>query len=654
MVHNRITHFLQRSRGFQNQEDRSFKQAKSSVKLKFSRHLPKIISPLVATSLWLASTFTSSAQQSPVPTPLLSQNSAASPDVSSPRLLSSGNQVSLNGRTLLAAWSQWQNQGKVRTAISDAGATQLLGMELLNTKDAAKQPVQWFSEPTTTPLVLASWLTAAYRYLDVTDFAQKAGWQVQASGNTLRINSPAARVQGIRQGRQPWGDRIVLDLNRPTSWQIQQQSVSKTSNQEWAIAIDAAADPALSKQFLLSPFNQLLNNDTSQTRILKVETTPNLTTIRLSVPTKLSPRVSTLPNPNRLVIDLRPDAMVEQDILWAKGLRWQQKFVNLGSDRFPVVWLEINPHTAGLTLKPITSDTTLVGIAPLIKTAIAHSATAAINGGFFNRKNQLPLGAIRRDGRWLSSPILNRGAIAWNDSGQVKINRLSLQETIITSTGQRLPILTVNSGYVQAGIARYSAAWGPTYTPLIDNEIIVVVQNNQVTAQLPAGVAGKSTFPIPANGYLLALRANNNNAASFLPIGTLVREESGTVPADFGRYPHIIGAGPVLVQNRQIVLDAKTEGFSDAFIREKAARSAIGVTSSGSLLIAAVHNRAGGTGPSLAEIAKLMQQMGCVDALNFDGGSSTSLYLGGQLLNRSPRSAARVHNGLGVFLQSRD
>jgi hypothetical protein len=342
--------------------------------------------------------------------------------------------------------------------------------------------------------------------------------------------------------------------------------------------------------------------------------------------------------------------MVERDILWAKGLRWHQKFINLGSDRFPVVWLEINPRTTGLTLKPITSQsTTLVGTAPLIKTAIAHSAAAAINGGFFNRKNQLPLGAIRRDGRWLSSPILNRGAIALNDSGQVKINRLSLQESIVTSTGARLPISTSNSGYVQSGIARYSSAWGSTYTPLIDNEIIVVVQNNSVTAQLPAGVAGKTAFPIPPNGYLLALR--NNPAASSLPIGTLVREESATLPADFGRYPQIIGAGPVLVQNRQIVLDAKSEGFSDAFIREKAARSAIGVTSSGTLLIAAVHNRAGGAGPTLAEIAKVMQQMGCVDALNFDGGSSTSLYLGGQLINRSPLTAARVHNGLGIFLQ---
>jgi hypothetical protein len=384
---------------------------------------------------------------------------------------------------------------------------------------------------------------------------------------------------------------------------------------------------------------------------VKLETAPNLTNIRLSLPAGMSPRVSSLANPNRIVIDLRPDAMVERDILWAEGLRWRQQFINLGTSRFPVVWLEINPRAVGLTLKPIWSDTTLIGTAPILKTAQRYSAAAAINGGFFNRNNKLPLGAIRQDGRWLSSPILNRGAIAWDNSGQVKIGRLNLQENLITSTGQRLPVLTLNSGYVKSGIARYSSNWGSNYTPLIDNEVIVVVQNNSVTAQLPGGIAGKTAFPIPTNGYLLALRASN--AANFLPVGTLIRQESSTVPVDFARYPQVLGAGPLLVQNRQIVLNAKSEGFSDAFIRQTAVRSAIGTTAAGNLLITTVHNRAGGAGATLAELAKIMQQLGCVDVLNLDGGSSTSLYLGGQLLDRSPLTAARVHNGLGVFLQPR-
>ncbi len=634
-----------------------------------------IILSLLTTSLWLVSVSASIAQPpQTIPTkPLIKPNNSA-PNLRThiPQFIYSGKQISLNGRTFPAPWHQWnlnKNTGKLSTAISDAGLMQLLGVELLNTSDAEKQPIWWFSGAFPSPLVLDSWHSGMYRYLNITQLASMALWQMQADGDTLQITLPAARVRGIRQGKQKEGDRIVVDLDRPTAWQLTRQKPAakpKTPHvellddpnatkltpqgilnkfpprqQEWLVTIDAIADKVA-----------MGTTPSSSISSLELKADPNLTTIRLGLPVGISPRISTLAFPNRIVIDLRPDAMVERDILWAEGLRWRQQYINLGNSRFPVVWLEINPRTVGLTLKPISSQTnTLVGIAPILKTAQYYWAAAAINGGFFNRKNKLPLGAIRRNGRWLSSPILNRGAIALNNSGQIKIGHLAMQENLITSSGQRLPVVTFNSGYVSSGIALYSADWGSTYTPLIDNEVIVVVQNNSVTAQLPGGVAGKTAFPIPLNGYLLALRATNT--ANFLPVGTLIRQESATIPADFAHYPQILGAGPVLVQNRQIVLNAKAEGFSDAFIHQTAIRSAIGTIATGNLVIAAVHNRAGGAGPTLAETAKIMQQLGCVDALNLDGGSSTSLYLGGQLLDRSPLTAARVHNGLGIFLQPR-
>lgn len=609
-------------------------------------HLTKIIFPLLTTAFWLTAA-ASNAQK-----PLTAQQRSISAQTASTRL-ASGTQITLNNRSVAAAWSQQLNPatGKVRIAIADTGLMQLLGVDLLNTQNATKQPVQWFSQ--SSPLVLDAWHSGGYRYLDITQLATQAKWQLEVNGNTLRINSPPATVKAIRQGVQPWGARIVVDLDRPTFWQTQQQLITpkpkpeltddiQLVKQEIAIAIDAANSSPVTQLNTTSPAK-----DTSHSLFQVATTTPNLTNIRFSVPSGLSARVSTLANPYRLVIDFRPDAMLERDIFWASGLHWRQRFVNIGDARFPVVWLEINPRTVGITLKPILSETTtLVGTTPLIKTAERFSAAAAINGGFFNRKNRLPLGAIRRDGRWLSSPILNRGAIAWNNSGQVKFGRLRLQETITTSTGTRLPVTTFNSGYVQSGIARYNNIWGFAYTPLIDNETIVVVQNNQVTAQLPAGITGKTSFPIPTNGYLLALR--NSNAAALLPVGTILKLESTTQPAAFASYPHILAAGPLLIQNRQVVVDAKAEGFSDAFANQTAVRSAIGTTT-GNLLIAAVHNRVGGVGPSLTELAKIMQQLGCNDALNLDGGSSTSLYLGGQLLDRSPRTAARVHNGLGIF-----
>lgn len=570
-----------------------------------------------------------------------------------PQLIRQGNQITLNDRTLNVAWRQWQLGTSIRIGISDAGLQQSLGVQLLSTKDATKQPVQWFSSPQTTPLVLATSHNAADRFLDVTNLASSVGWRLQVKDNILQITSAPARVLNIQQSSLAWGSRIVVDLDRPTPWQFSDQRT------QGVLALAASIEPSLVARFNTPapPVQQRQDAEDAapvavavktEQAAIRISNTQNQTTLNVVVPEGKRLQAYSLPNPNRLVIDLRPDPLVEKEILWAPGIRWRQQYVNLTNTKFPVVWLEVDPRSAGISLRPIWSNpNTLIGTAPILQTAQLWQAAGAINAGFFNRTNQLPLGAIRREGRWFSGPILNRGAIAWTDHGKFKFGRLSLQENLVTS-GQRLPILFLNSGYVQPGIARYTPEWGSTYSPLSDNEILVIVRNGQVAGQTPGGLAGKTVVMIPRDGYLLTLR-NNPTGANLLTIGTPVSIEQGTMPADFASYPHILGAGPLLLQNRQIVLDAKAEQFSKAFIQQFASRSCIGTTNSGTLMIAAIHNRVGGNGPNLSETAQLMQLLGAVDALNFDGGSSTSLDLGGQLLDRSPYTAARVHNGLGLF-----
>ncbi len=604
--------------------------------------------PILSTALCLSATYGAIAQDIPsLPTP-------------TPTAVSAGNQVILNGRTLPGAWLQPKATTKgIQTYLSDGAVKQLMGIDLLNSSNPGKQPVQWFSG-SINPLILNTNLSGGYRYLDITQLALKQGWKIQANGNTLVISTPVSQLKNIRLGKQPKGDRVVLDLDMATPWQVRQELPVKKvvdpdeiipksttpPNREWTVTLDGIADPALLQRYNFQPTTP----PDPASIIQKVEVVNNQTIVRLSVPFGQSVQVSTIPQPNRLVIDIQPEALLERSIAWAQGLQWRQQLVNLGADSFPVVWLDINPRTVGLTIKPIiTNPQTLTGTAPLIQTAQNYLAVAAVNGGYFNRNNKLPLGAIRRDNQWISGPILNRGAIAWNNSGQFYFGRLTLTETLITNNNQRLPILFLNTAYVQGGIARYTPAWGNTYTPLADNETIVVVENNQVTNQLAGGKSGITAIPIPQNGYLLTFR----NQTPQLPIGTKVSITSTTTTPEFSRYPHIIGAGPLLVQNRQIVLDGLAEKFNPTFMKGQAVRSSICTTSTGNLMIAAVHNRAGGGGPTLAEQAQLMQAMGCINALNLDGGSSTSLYLGGQLLDRSPNTAARVHNGIGIFLESK-
>jgi hypothetical protein len=220
-----------------------------------------------------------------------------------------------------------------------------------------------------------------------------------------------------------------------------------------------------------------------------------------------------------------------------------------------------------------------------------------------------------------------------------------LQESLTSDRSRSLSIVSSNSGYPQKGIARYTSAWGPTYTPLLKNEQVVTVMNDRVQSVQPG--VDNVAIPIPSNGSLLVLRAIPLGPE--LASGTMLQYQARTSLPEFESFPNIMGAGPLLVENGRVVVNASAEQFSPKFVAESADRSGIGQTASGTVLLAATHNRIGGAGPTLEEWAAIMRQMGAVNALNLDGGSSTALYLGGQLLDRHPKTAARVQNGIGVF-----
>ncbi|NJM97628.1 MAG: phosphodiester glycosidase family protein [Phormidesmis sp. RL_2_1] len=542
----------------------------------------------------------------------------------------SGNRIQINGNTLTGFWQQKNG----RIGISSASMTNLMGIELLSTTEPAQQPVRWFSASQDGVITLPAWWDATDRYLDISDLALKSSWQVQPAGTVLRLNLPQSQVNAVRQGRQTWGDRIVVDLSAPTLWQM-------NAADGYTITIAGAITPQLVSAFKAIPGNLITQLDVaplSGSTVIKIKTKDGAT-----------PQVWSTGNPNRVVIDIRQDAMVERDVAWAPGLRWRQQYVAIGAHRFPVYMLIARP-SAALAVRPIQANpTSAIGIEPLLSQAQQQRVTAAVNAGFFNRNNQLPLGAVRNNGRWISGPILGRGAMAWNDQGDLIMDRFALAESVTTQSGQTLPVLTVNSGYVQAGIGRYTSGWGASYKPIVDGEIVVTVRNDAVIGQQNMGNAGSGSVPIPADGYLLTLRSNRGAASQFAT-GSRVVLSSQSQPAVFEQYPNVIGGGPLLIRDRNIVLNPQLEGFSTNFIQGSAPRTAVGKTADGTWIIATMHDRVGGRGPTLTEAAQIMQQLGSVDALNLDGGSSSSLYLGGQLLNRLPHTAARVNNGIGLFV----
>lgn len=85
----------------------------------------------------------------------------------------------------------------------------------------------------------------------------------------------------------------------------------------------------------------------------------------------------------------------------------------------------------------------------------------------------------------------------------------------------------------------------------------------------------------------------------------------------------VMSSGPLLMYNQQ-----PEELDTTAFTKLRHPRSAVGVKADGKVILLTVDGRQeNSAGMSLPELTKLMKWLGCVSAINLDGGGSTTLWL---------------------------
>lgn len=98
---------------------------------------------------------------------------------------------------------------------------------------------------------------------------------------------------------------------------------------------------------------------------------------------------------------------------------------------------------------------------------------------------------------------------------------------------------------------------------------------------------------------------------------------------------HAVAAGPVLVMDGAMRVATNAEVFFGTTIPEVHPRTAAGITDDGRLIVTVVDGRQRDSrGLDLAELAALMLNLGCVEAVNLDGGGSSTLVVDGTLVNR--------------------
>lgn len=172
-------------------------------------------------------------------------------------------------------------------------------------------------------------------------------------------------------------------------------------------------------------------------------------------------------------------------------------------------------------------------------------------------------------------------------------------------------------------------------------------------------VSSARTYPVRNGGTVVVARGSVplGWVSSFSPgdpfTVRVTPQPERMSPSIWGDIVSSVPGGPLLIRNGSRTSSRmwNDEKFSDSFIWSRHPRTAVGRTNLGDVLLVTVDGRNSGwsAGMSIPELQSFMDGLGAVDALNLDGGGSTTMTVGSSIVNRPSEGSRSVANGLFVY-----
>jgi len=283
-----------------------------------------------------------------------------------------------------------------------------------------------------------------------------------------------------------------------------------------------------------------------------------------------------------------------------------------------------------------------------------HDAFAGINGTYFAVSGR-PLGALIINQELISFPIHERTAFFLDEKNHPYLDNLYISSYFKLGNGVRYKITGINQGRGENDLIMYTPIWGE-YTETNRRGIELVVVESRVRE------INVSNSKIPADGYVLSASGPGvETLAESVEIGSRIEAYIKVIP--FSTSPrkiiHLISGGPRLLKNGRIYVSKHGERFKMDVAKGRAARTAIGITRDRELLLVTVdgplrRERVGrefntSLGASLEELSNLMLTLGAVEAMNLDGGSSSTMVIEDRVVNNPTGKSQRgVSNAIIV------
>lgn len=352
--------------------------------------------------------------------------------------------------------------------------------------------------------------------------------------------------------------------------------------------------------------------------------------------------------------------------------------------------LEVNPDKFKGEIRSFLSNDVVNGKEQLTSISQRMNSLAAVNGGYFvvGANDGTPgdlAGVSMVNGEVVSESVGDRTSLLFSDSIENKASIANVETDLkaISSNGEKSIIDGLNRkpGLIRScgGTSEDERKEDPKHDVTCTDDDELILFKPIFGDETPAGnglevvldAKGKVTDirhnrggNIPVNGAVLAATGDtikwlsqNAQIGMSIEVETHLSLDRKSVPAK--RYTSIINGGPRILDDGKIDIHSEEEGFRwsedffNSFVKSRHPRTLAGIKANGNIIFVTVDGRdpMNSVGVTFEESAKLMKSLGAYEAMNLDGGGSTTMTVGSQLINHpSDNSGERDIGDAILFL----
>lgn len=294
------------------------------------------------------------------------------------------------------------------------------------------------------------------------------------------------------------------------------------------------------------------------------------------------------------------------------------------------------------------------GVAKTLSQIVSNeNVLAGVNGDYFTSE-YLPVGCMMLNGNLISGPSIKpRSVFVWGND-QCFFSVLNWKSSIVLSNDVKIPVSIYNYTALKNSVTFYTSIMGHTDMP--DEKTYgthlyfkfpdkFCKSSGNFDVKIDRIVYAATSQPIKPGEACVVLVGSVDNHFDNIKVGDSFKLEWKVAGPDSYLSYHALGGGPLLVKDGKEFIDFEAQGFTaKKFPSTRYARTAVGITEDKKYVWLTVAdgrssieklNPSGlySVGATLPEMSKIMLNLGCNDAMNLDGGGSSTFCLLNQVAN---------------------